>query len=112
MSIFLKRGDSVVGIASDIQYAKRFIPSDSIQINGACSYIMLDREFLSDIFNKGFVHRSAQRMPLNIEIHDEHGITKIQNMWFDDMTSFRNNDLAILEHVKWEAESIIPPSHP
>src|SRR3989344_3522776 len=97
-------------------YNNKYINSESpTTVEGNCEGIHLDKSCVNDIFTKGF-DKFGQCIPFDLEIHDtldsgDEVVTTIQNIWLTGPagTQYTTEDLVILQHVRWEAESIASP---
>ena len=91
-------------------------PQTSAGFTGTCNRIRFDGQRVAEAFMRGFVHVHAQRIPFDIEIHDqfrgapesgEEIITTIRNVWINGISyTYQISDFTIVEDMTWDAESI------
>lgn len=90
-------------------------PNKSTDVKGSCERVRFDRQRIAEAFARGFVHVGAQRIPFNIEIHDQFSdsdtanavVTVLEQVWITGISyQYGVNDWIITERMDFEAESI------
>jgi hypothetical protein len=90
-------------------------PIRSTNYNGACQRIRFARTRLGEAFSRGWIHLKSQRIPFDIEIHDQFHdadpgnaiITTIKNVWFKRIGyTYAVDNWVITETGDWQAEDI------
>ena len=90
-------------------------PNVSTNISGTCNRIRYDGQRIAEAFMRGFVHVHAQRIPFDIEVHDNFAgadddsaiITTIRNVWLTKIGyTYQASDFIISEEIGWVAEGI------
>jgi len=90
------------------------VPTGPADISIEVERLLFDYQHLPEAFSRGFAHIQSQRLPFNIEVHQEDGtsdgktiVTTYQNCW---MTSFSSSytagDYLITERATIWAESV------
>lgn len=103
-------GDKVVGVIQSISIEElnNNTGTSAAPNKITANRIRFDRARISEAFNRGFVHKAAQKIPFQIEIEDKDVITTIQNAWIDENVghSYVTNDWTIIDCMKLVAEKI------
>jgi len=90
-------------------------PNVSTNITGTCNRVRFDGQRIAEAFQRGFVHVHAQRIPFDIEVHDNFQgadddsiiVTTIRNVWIQSIRyTYQVSDFVIVEDMIWQAESI------
>lgn len=90
-------------------------PNKSVDITGSCQRVRFDGQRIAEAFMRGFVHVHAQRIPFDIEIHDDFQgadddsviITTIRNVWIQRISyNYQAGDFVIVEDMNWQGEGI------
>lgn len=90
-------------------------PNQSTNISGTCTRVRFGRQRIAEAFARGFVHASAQRIPFDIEIHDQFHdadvaneiITTLKNVWIEEISyGYNVSDWIISERMSFQAEAI------
>ncbi len=69
--------------------------------------VRFDKLKITESFAKGFLHKTSQIEPLQIEVHDNDYITTIQNAWITDMPfTYTSHDIVIVDEMDLEAEKV------
>lgn len=90
-------------------------PNGSTNYNGSCNRVRLARTRMAEALSRGFIHVKSQRIPFDIEIHDQFAdsdpanaiITTIKNVWFKGLSyTYSASDWIVYDKLEWEAEDI------
>jgi hypothetical protein len=90
-------------------------PNESTRISGSCNRVRFNRQRIAESMGRSFVHVAAQRIPFDIEIHDNFAgsddeskiITTVRNVWIERIGySYSATDFVIVDELTWQGESI------
>jgi hypothetical protein len=69
--------------------------------------VRFDKLRIGEAFSRGFVNENAQKLPFQIEIEDDHVITKVQNSWIDGAVNYyMASNWIIIDCIDFVAEKI------
>jgi len=90
-------------------------PAKSTDISGSCKRTRFDKMRIAEAFSRGYIHVKSQRIPFDIEIHDQFAdsdpgnsiITTIKNVWIENINYvYSAADWVISDNMAWKAEDI------
>jgi hypothetical protein len=90
-------------------------PNVSTNISGSCTRVRFDRMRIAEAFSRDYHHVHSQRIPFDIEIHDQFHdadtnnaiITTIKNVWIGKIGyTYSSADFVIQDEMSWQAEAI------
>ncbi len=108
-TILVKVGNVTVGAIQSLSELPKLDGERNPRL--AISRIRFDKSRIQEAFNKGMVHKNAQRIPFQIEIQDGYTVTIFKNAWIQHTTlSFTSADWVIGEgwEVICESKSVEP----
>lgn len=90
------------------------VPVRSTNISGECRRIRFDRLRITEAFSRGFLHVHAQRIPFDIDIHDNQLndgassiVTTIRNVWISQLGySYNAENFIVMDDMSFQAEAI------
>ena len=90
-------------------------PTKSTDVSGNCTRIRFDKMRIAAAFSRGFVHVKSQRVPFDIEIHDNFHdadtankiITVLKNVWITGINyDYQVSNFIISDKMDFKAEDI------